>query len=158
MQHVMNSTSQHIALYDDIEAGAEFYFDENDYLDANKGVVRSSSPSRARGRQMKTETSPVSPRILDTPPGDSSGLGRSSHQSRKRPRRSATMARSYVVPDSDDDSIAEAGRGIVLSDLAKKRRCETNLQRWIKHLSIILKEEQRKVCPRASIFEFYGCS
>lgn len=102
---------------------------------------------------MKTEITPVSPMILDAPPGDSKSI-----RSRKRPRRSATMARSYVIPDSDDDAIAEVGRAVVSSDFAKKRRSETNLQRWIKHLSVLLKEEQRKVCPRASIFSAYGCS
>ena len=89
-------------------------------------------------------------RISDAPSGGSSGPARNS---RKRPRRSAAIARSYVIPDSDDDSIAEGGRDVITSDFAKTRRCETNLQRWIKHLSLLLKEEQRKVCDYADVLE-----
>lgn len=48
--------------------------------------------------------------------------------------------KSYVVPDSDDEEIAEEK----VDDSVKKRRSETNLQRWIKHLTILHKEEQKK--------------
>jgi len=57
----------------------------------------------------------------------------------------AATVRSYVVPDSDDEAIAdEADFGLIVGQ-AKKKKVESNLQRWIKHLSILLKEEQKKV-------------
>lgn len=58
---------------------------------------------------------------------------------RKRPRRTAKeTVRSYVVPDSDED--------LGTSDQDENEPFEeTNLQLWIKHLSILLKTETRKV-------------
>ena len=54
------------------------------------------------------------------------------------------------VPDSDDEDIVmgeEDPRKLkgVQQRPAKKRRAESNLQRWIKQLTILFKEEQRKV-------------
>ena len=142
-------------MYDEIDAGAAFYFDENDYLEVGKSAADGSSPSRARSRRMKTEATPTPSMILDSPTSGSVGPAKTV---RKRPRRSAAIARSYVIPDSDDDSIAEGVRDFVTSDFAKKRRCETNLQLWIKHLGLLLKEEQRKVCGHADVAEagFHG--
>ena len=54
--------------------------------------------------------------------------------------------KSYVVPDSDDEDIVMEGEDDILQKFAKKRRQETNMQRWIKQLAILFKEEQRKVC------------
>ena len=51
-----------------------------------------------------------------------------------------------VVPDSDDEDIVMEGEDDILQKFAKKRRQETNMQRWIKQLAILFKEEQRKVC------------
>ena len=65
---------------------------------------------------------------------------------RKRPRRSvATSVKSYVVPDSDDEQIVVDGEDESLQRFAKKRRQESNMQRWIKQLAVLYKEEQRKV-------------
>ena len=59
------------------------------------------------------------------------------------------MVTSYIVPDSDDEAIVEDdvenAMMALLSTQAKKRKVESNLQRWIKHLSALLVEEQRKV-------------
>jgi hypothetical protein len=73
----------------------------------------------------------------------------SSFRGKKRPRRmAAATITSYAVPDSDDEAIA--GEEDVEFSLfgggqeRKKKRVETNLQRWIKHLGELLKEEQRK--------------
>lgn len=56
---------------------------------------------------------------------------------------------SYIVPDSDDEAIVdddgENAMMALLSMQAKKRKVESNLQRWIKHLSALLVDEQRKV-------------
>jgi hypothetical protein len=54
----------------------------------------------------------------------------------------ATIVRSYAVPDSDDDSLAD--EDVDFGGQAKKKKVESNLQRWIKQLSILLKDEQRK--------------
>jgi hypothetical protein len=47
------------------------------------------------------------------------------------------------VPDSDDEAIMD--RDFVAPPKMKQKRIETNLQRWIKELSILLKDEQKKV-------------
>ena len=69
-----------------------------------------------------------------------------------RPRRSvASAAKSYVVPDSDDEDIVMEGEDESLQKFAKKRRQESNMQRWIKQLTVLYKDEQRKVrfCRRS---------
>lgn len=51
------------------------------------------------------------------------------------------------MPDSDDEAIVDDEEfPALLRKEVKRKKVESNLQRWIKHLSILLKEEQRKVC------------
>lgn len=69
---------------------------------------------------------------------------------KKRPRRSAaSTVKSYLVPDSDDESILDEhkpdGVSLTKSREAGKKKAESNLQRWIKHLSALQKEELKKV-------------
>ncbi|CDO71468.1 hypothetical protein BN946_scf184909.g62 [Trametes cinnabarina] len=124
-------------------------------------AMASASSSAARlALEVKWETSPTpGPSTLSasgpvagpsTPRQRTASLSMSPHQQqqqvqgKKRPRRSvANAVKSYVVPDSDDEMIAD-GRDDLLVRFAKTRREETNLQRWIKHLAVILKEEQKK--------------
>jgi hypothetical protein len=69
--------------------------------------------------------------------------------SKRRPRRSAATVTSYAIPDSDDEAIVEDDDDnavvVLMTMQAKKRKVESNLQRWIKHLSVLLVEEQKKV-------------
>lgn len=132
-------------LFDDIEAGTEFYFSEEDYLTTEElNKIASAGKTSNCGVKVKTECTaradiPVDPLVPSSDPSiDRSG----SPRGKKRPRRSAVAtAKSYFVPDSDDEDIADEKP----SDHVKKRRSETNLQQWIKHLTILHKEEQRKV-------------
>lgn len=69
---------------------------------------------------------------------------------RKRPRRTAACAApSYVVPDSDDEAIAEEDVNYEYQTQRKKgkgkAKAESSLQVWIKHLTALLKEEEKKV-------------
>lgn len=67
---------------------------------------------------------------------------------RKRPRRTvASAAPSYVVPDSDDEAIAEEDVNLDYSQKKNKgkAKAESSLQVWIKHLTTLLKEEEKKV-------------
>ncbi|THH01557.1 hypothetical protein EW026_g1174 [Hermanssonia centrifuga] len=147
------------ALFDDIEAGIEFYFGEEDYLtleELNGNCPRSSSRKRhARIRikmvteyTVKTESSPTPP---TTQLGSSSAVTAANlpavTKGKKRPRRSATSStKSYIVPDSDDEMIADDADVVMheVHAIAKRRKVESNLQKWIKHLSVLLKEEQKK--------------
>ncbi|CCM03531.1 uncharacterized protein FIBRA_05665 [Fibroporia radiculosa] len=135
-----------MVLYDDIEAGTEFYFSEEDYLTPEElaGITPSTSKTRTRRVKVKSECSARQDMSSETSAVIAEALGekpRGSLRNRKRPRRSAAATvRSYVVPDSDDEEIAEDKP----DEQVKRRRSETNLQRWIKHLTILLKEEQRK--------------
>ncbi|KAI6044807.1 hypothetical protein EDC04DRAFT_2932465 [Pisolithus marmoratus] len=134
-------------LYHEIELGAEFYFSEEDYLCKQSSVVETRQHGKHRAKVVKKETSPttVSHPLCQADPCSSTPP----RISRKRPRRStaATVA-SYIIPDSDDEAIVESDDENAMVTLmtmqAKKRRVESNLQRWIKHLSALLTEEQRK--------------
>ena len=107
---------------------------------------------------VKHETSPVpGPSFGGSASGSSSASagpstsrqgGAAGSGSKKRPRRSvASTIKSYAVPDSDDEDIVMDGEdeGGVMQRLARKRKEESNLQKWIKHLAGLFKEEQRKV-------------
>ena len=50
------------------------------------------------------------------------------------------------MPDSDDEEIIDIDDVATkqTSVQAKKRKEESNMQKWIKHLSTLLKEEQRR--------------
>lgn len=163
-----------MSLYDDIEAGTEFYFSEDDYLSQAELTGAAVSQAQAslknpKGRRVKIphnnrseqavkcEASPTpgpstatagpssasSRRVEASGSGSGSGQGGSS---KKRPRRSvASAVKSYVVPDSDDEDIVMEGEDESLQKFAKKRRQESNMQRWIKQLTVLYKDEQRKV-------------
>jgi len=119
-------------LWQAIQVGAQFLFTEDDYLSETARAIRRS----AKQKVVKTESVE----------GDLLCLSTSPSGSRKRPRRSATVVRSYAVPDSDDDeSVFEEKSMQIKSDMKRKMPQETNLQLWIKHLSLLLKTETRKV-------------
>ncbi len=142
-----------IWLYDDIENGMEFYFSEEDYLTAEElsGASHSKlflSKTRRARQAVKSEASPTPgpstagpSRLAESSSSSASGSGSST----KRPRRSvASSVKSYVVPDSDDEDLSVESESESVRRSAK-RKAETNMQRWIKQLDILLKEEQRKV-------------
>jgi hypothetical protein len=69
---------------------------------------------------------------------------------KKRPRRSAaSTVKSYLVPDSDDETILDDHKpdsmSLTKSKEAGKKKAESNLQMWIKHLTGLQKEELKKV-------------
>jgi len=61
------------------------------------------------------------------------------------------------VPDSDDESILDEqkpdGMSWVKTKEAGKRKAESNLQRWIKHLTALQKEELKKHNEKKKRFE-----
>ena len=127
--------AQSFYLYHEIEIGAEFFLDEDDYI-AKNDVVRNLEAKH----KVKVE---VSPNPL--PSFSSSTPAPASNRGKKRPRRSAAVTvQSYAVPDSDDEDIVDEDSCFRTDDQEKKCK-ETNLQLWIKHLSDILKSETRKV-------------
>lgn len=129
------------SMYRDIEKGAEFYFDASDYLN--------SQPKLKVKTEVKTETTQLAipSAASSSRRASTSRLPAEKSPSKRRPRRSvATGVRSYAVPDSDDEDIADVEEmTTAMHNIAKRRKIETNLQRWIKELSVLLKEEQRKV-------------
>jgi hypothetical protein len=60
--------------------------------------------------------------------------------------------KSYLVPDSDDESILDEHKhdslSLAISKEVGKKKAESNLQRWIKHLTVLQKEELKKVSNR----------
>ncbi|KAI6151368.1 hypothetical protein EDD17DRAFT_1780239 [Pisolithus thermaeus] len=126
-------------LYHEIELGAEFYFSEEDYLSKQTPVVETRQHGKHKTKDVKKETSPatVSHSLCQADPSSSTPP----RTSRKRPRRSTVVVvTSYAIVESDDENAMVT----VMTMQAKKRRVESNLQRWIKHLSALLTEEQRK--------------
>ncbi|KIM89376.1 hypothetical protein PILCRDRAFT_813299 [Piloderma croceum F 1598] len=114
----------------EIEAGAEFFFSEDDYL--NK------QPKLKIKTEVKTE-------VAQSPVPSTSNKAKLDKEIRRPRRTTAATIKSYTVPDSDDDDIAEeAETAWAMHVDAKKRKVESKLQRWIKELSVLLKEEQRK--------------
>lgn len=102
----------------------------------NPGSGPSSPPSVAP----VSLTAPLVPKKSGTSPS----------KGKKRPRRSvASTVKSYVVPDSDDESILEEHKpdsvSLEKSKEVGKKKAESNLQRWIKHLTTLQKEELKKV-------------
>ncbi|KAG5648430.1 hypothetical protein DXG03_005004 [Asterophora parasitica] len=116
-------------IYNEIEQGAEFFFDEEDYLHADKvtGKCKAVKPESLNVSAPLPSGSRVKP---DSPSSTTRG--------KKRPRRSAASIKSYAVPDSDDEAIAD-------DDVEMKLKpVESNVQKWIMHLGEILKEEGQK--------------
>lgn len=104
----------------------------------NPGSGPSSSSSAASVSLVASFEPPVSKKS-----------GTSPSKGKKRPRRSvASTAKSYVVPDSDDESILEEHKpdsmSLEKSKEVGKKKAESNLQRWIKHLTALQKEELKK--------------
>ena len=148
-------------MIDDLEAGTDFFYTEEDYLTAEdlSGVPNKKAPkkkgSRSRAKSaveqpVKTErTSPITVSVA----GPSTSVEQPC-SAKKRPRRSvASSSKKYVVPDSDDDMIVD-DCDIVMHEatcFVKKRKTETNLQKWIKHLTALVQEEQRKVITHLSV-------
>ena len=131
----LNTTcAQSFYLYHEIESGAEFFVDENDY------VAKNEVKNLEAKHKVKVEGSPYPlPSLASSSPAPASNRGK------KRPRRSAAVTvQSYAVPDSDDEDIVDEDGCFRIDDEEKKSK-ETNLQLWIKHLSDILKVETRKV-------------
>ena len=142
-------------MIDDIENGIEFFMTEEDYLSAEdlsgapskKALKKKQSRSKLKlpVEVVKAErTSPPSISVANPPmPFMDSTL------TKKRPRRSvASASKKYVVPDSDDEAIADDKDDMVahVSAHAKKRKVESNMQKWIKHLTALMREEEKKVC------------
>src|SRR5215471_149948 len=132
-------------LFHDIELGAEFYFSEEDYLmqpcPDTKKAIKVKSESTASRIKLENIQSALPSTSVSTSKYDASSLGK------KRPRRTAAVTvKSYAVPDSDDEAIVDDEEiPVVMKREVRRRKIESNLQRWIKQLSILHKEEQRKV-------------
>ncbi|KZT25395.1 hypothetical protein NEOLEDRAFT_1156310 [Neolentinus lepideus HHB14362 ss-1] len=125
------------SLYHEIQQGAEFYFTEEDYITQDR--------MKSSGKKVRVKTESTSHSMASIPAaGSNRGEG---SRGKKRPRRSAAASvKSYAIPDSDDETIAEEDATIsrAMKAQAKKKKFESNLQQWIKHLSVILKEEKKK--------------
>jgi len=141
---------QHFKFWSKLER-QDFYFTEEDYLQSRDGVPvikKSESPVRSRSRVV------AHPNVKSK--SKSKSQADPSVPSLRRSRRSAAAyAKSYVIPDSDDEEIVEedeVNQGwswfstLVYDTRVKKKKEDTNLQLWIQHLTILLKDEEKKVC------------
>jgi hypothetical protein len=129
-------------MFHDLESGAEFYFSEDDYVTQVDNDMFNCSEQKVKVKlEAALETISSTPPIRASPT-----LKPTASRGKKRPRRmAATSVRSYIVPDSDDEAIVNDSDSGRRSGQARKKKVESNLQQWIKHLSVLLKEEQKKV-------------
>jgi hypothetical protein len=122
-----------LLLYQEIEAGAEFFKSEEDYL-------LSCDPAKLTWKlneSVKQVACRVHPPVMPKSPTPGPSVRRL-----KRPRRSAASVKSYAIPDSDDEPIIE----LVDEDAVdQKSPAGTHLHLWIYHLGELLKAEQSKV-------------
>jgi hypothetical protein len=135
---------QNGCLFHSIEAGAEFYFSEDDYF-SRRHEQKKSQPQKIK---VKSESNSPSSGLFPLRHSSvSPGKQEWCSEAKKRPRRvAAETARSYFIPDSDDEAIAADDHELIFGKTLKKKRMESSLQLWIKHLTGVLKEEQQKVC------------
>ncbi|TFK64618.1 hypothetical protein BDN72DRAFT_254986 [Pluteus cervinus] len=137
-----------VYLFREIELGAEFFVDEDDYIaktDAARRMLRSkiktespSSSSCSMGPPCSEASSSYSAVMKEDFESPSSSRGK------KRPRRSAAAVRSYAVPDSDDEAIMEVDELLPMDRKCQGQSPETSLQLWLKNLGDLCKQEQRK--------------
>lgn len=136
-------------MFDDIEAGAEFYFSEDDYLTQEelappKRRLKLKHRPRIRIKPVKEYTVKT-----ESSPGPSTPRTNEDQDMKPRLRRHAVSSVNYYIPGSDDEMITsdESEEQIKeeLHAIVRKRKEESNLQKWIKHLSVVLKEEHKKV-------------
>lgn len=63
------------------------------------------------------------------------------------------------MPDSDDEAIVdELEPECLVKDSKRVQPKETNLQLWIKHLTLLLKAESRQVCASETTLDYFVCS
>lgn len=114
---------------------------EDDYIGLNSNQVVTEAPVSMKMEQTTPELD-----SRERPPDDGT---------RKRPRRNTVSAPSYLIPDSDDETIQEDGLFNYKDRNERKgkgkARAESHLQGWIKHLSSLLKQEEKKVCSKVTI-------
>ncbi|KAF7299024.1 hypothetical protein MIND_00850700 [Mycena indigotica] len=130
----LGTSSAAYTLFERIREGAPFYASEHDYISPIK-LEPDADIKPGKTAKVKVETG------------------------EKRPRRSVTSINSYIVPDSDDEAIAQVDDlndefiDYRLGDAKRKRATkvekerkphESHLQQWIKALSELLKEEEAK--------------
>lgn len=109
--------------------------------------------SSGLGSNSSSVAAPVSSVTSFGPPIPIKKVSAGPSRSKKRPRRSAaSTVKSYLVPDSDDESILDERKqdslSLAISKEVGKKKAESNLQRWIKHLTVLQKEELKKVSNR----------
>ncbi|TFY69079.1 hypothetical protein EVG20_g3301 [Dentipellis fragilis] len=122
-----------------IRNGAEFFFTDEDYL--SKQVKKENTPSA----DVVPPSSATSSHASEVTVTSTSWTPAAASPSKRRPRRSAaTHVKSYAVPDSDDDAITGEKPDLGAESKVRKRKVESSLQRWIKHLQVLLREEQKK--------------
>ncbi|GJJ15656.1 hypothetical protein Clacol_009934 [Clathrus columnatus] len=115
---------------------ADFYMTEDDYIDSSADKANINMSFSMKMEQRTPELDSSAERSIEGP-------------RRKRPRRNTVSAASYHVPDSDDEAIQEDEPFEYYSNKMDRKwkgkgKADSHLQCWIKHLSVLLKEEERK--------------
>ncbi|KAI0304324.1 Squalene/phytoene synthase-domain-containing protein [Multifurca ochricompacta] len=126
-------------LFRAIQDGAEFFFSDSDYLKHSDVEVKRETPGAESVSTGTTQDSPLSIDLLSNTSATSNVA-----RTRKRLHRSAAATvKSYALPDSDDESPIH-GIPEVPRRRTGTRAVDSNLQLWIKHLSTLKRDENKK--------------
>ncbi|THU87049.1 hypothetical protein K435DRAFT_826523 [Dendrothele bispora CBS 962.96] len=158
--------SVNCTLFTAISSGAEFFKSEEDYIQTWEISRRKYHKLKTQGRSsfsypqvsvvierphvLSPSSSYPSTSTSGSPLLLSSSLPSSSTiRGTKRPRRSAAQVHSYIIPDSDDEAIADYSDVDVdleekEPDEYKRKSDNGHLHKWTKHLGELLREEQAK--------------
>ncbi|TFK40782.1 hypothetical protein BDQ12DRAFT_770762 [Crucibulum laeve] len=128
--------SSYFYIFQEIECGAEFYLDEDDYI-SKQDIAKNLLNDAVVKKEASSSSLPPSPASRESPSSSSRG--------RKRPRRSVAKVRSYALDtDSEDFVMDDYGDFSTFGHSEKKVVKDSNLQQWIKHLTELCKDEERK--------------
>jgi len=132
--------SAHYLFIQAIKNGAMFYFSDNDYLKQLDIEVKRETPcAETMPSGIINESS-----LSIEPSSSSSAMSSSAAPTRKRPHRSAAAtvkSYAYAQLDSDDETPTYENTS---ESFRHAHTAESDLQLWIKHLSVLHKEETKK--------------
>lgn len=127
-------------LFDAIKNGAVFFFSDNDYLNHPDIEVKRESETPC---SVTMPSGIIKASTLSMEPSSSSSAMWRAGPTRKRLHRSAAATvKSYAYTQSDSDDETPTHEASELS--RRTYTFESNLQLWIKHLSVLHKDETKK--------------
>ena len=140
--HSTHASGQNFLLFEAIKEGAGFFFSDNDYLKHPDIEVKRETPClETMSPGPVKESSSIEPSS-----SSSSIMLNAAAPTRKRLHRSAAaIVKSYAYHAQSDSDDGSPSHGTISDSFQPTRTVESNLQLWIRHLSVLQKDETKKV-------------